>query len=54
MLSEFREITRAGPALASSRPELWREINAELEKLRPEMDAFRKKWETWVMELKFP
>jgi len=43
VLSEFREITRAGPALASSRPELWREINAELEKLRPEMDAFRKK-----------
>ena len=43
VLSEFREITRAGPSLASSRPELWREINAELEKLRPEMDAFRKK-----------
>jgi hypothetical protein len=41
--SEFRDITRAGYALASSRPELWNEINAKLEKLRPEMDAFRKK-----------
>ena len=43
VFSEFRAITRAGPSLASARPELWREINAELEKLRPEMDAFRKK-----------
>ena len=43
MFSEFRDITRAGPSLASSRPELWREINAELEKLRPEIEAFRKK-----------
>ncbi|HTZ22344.1 MAG TPA: hypothetical protein VMC06_15785 [Opitutaceae bacterium] len=43
VFSEFRDITRAGPSLASTRPELWREINAELEKLRPEMDAFRKK-----------
>jgi hypothetical protein len=43
MFSEFRDITRAGPSLASSRPEFWREINAELEKLRPELDAFRKK-----------
>ena len=45
VFSEFRGITRAGPSLASARPELWREINAELEKLRPEMDAFRKKLE---------
>lgn len=43
VFSEFRDITRAGPSLASSRPDLWREINAELEKLRPEMEAFRKK-----------
>jgi len=43
MFSEFRDITRAGPSLANSRPELWREINGELEKLRPEIDAFRKK-----------
>ena len=43
VFSEFRDITRAGPSLSSARPELWREINAELEKLRPEMDAFRKK-----------
>ena len=43
VFSEFRDITRAGPSLASARPELWREINAELEKLRPEMDVFRKK-----------
>ena len=45
VFSEFRGITRAGPSLANSRPELWREINAELEKLRPEIDAFRKKLE---------
>jgi hypothetical protein len=47
VLSEFRNITRAGTALALStaRPELWAEINAELEKLRPEMDAFRGKLE---------
>jgi len=37
---EFRDITRAGPSLAVSRPEFLREINAELEKLRPELDAF--------------
>jgi hypothetical protein len=43
VFSEFRDITRAGPSLSSARPELWREINAELENLRPEMDAFRKK-----------
>jgi hypothetical protein len=43
VFSEFRGITRAGQSLANSRPELWREINAELEKLRPEIEAFRKK-----------
>ena len=44
LYSEFSNITTAGPSLqqiVQAKPELWREINAELTDLRPRIDEFR-------------
>jgi len=45
LYSEFSEISAPGGRLQDiiqDRPDLWREINAELRELRPRIDAFRK------------
>lgn len=44
LYSEFNDITRPGSSiqqLVQDRPDLWREINAELVDLKPRIDAFR-------------
>jgi len=53
MFSEFRDITRAGRRWPLP-PELWRGSTANWKKLRPEIDAFRKKLQVIDGEFKRP